>query len=113
MVDELRGEGEHLFEARWFVPHENVVPRPATAAGKARLEELHERGFAFGYDLQRCIDVAGKALLAFGATLPWKLSLARTDVSPGYLERKPAQCVELQLRGQAPLRVFTAVLKLP
>jgi hypothetical protein len=108
--DELYGSGDHLFEARFFVPHECAVQRPATAAERARLEELHDCGFAFGYDLSRCVEVGGRVLFAFGATLPWTLSIEQTDVSPGYAEKKPARCLALRLRGAAPLRLFTAVL---
>ncbi len=109
-VDELRGHGEHLFQARWLVPHEDVVQRPATDEEKKRLEELHGAGLTFGYDAQRCAVVAGRALLAFGATLPWKLRVTPTDVSPGYAERLPARCISLELAGTAPARLFTAVL---
>ena len=112
-VDELRGHGEHLFQARWFVPHEDVVQRSATDEEKARLAELHGAGLTFGYDTQRCAVVGGRALLAFGATVPWKLSVTRTDVSPGYAERRPARCITLDLAGAAPARLFTAVLFLP
>jgi hypothetical protein len=109
-VDDLRGEGEHLYELRWFVPHADLVRRPADEAEKSRLEELCERGLAVGLDLQRCVEVAGRALFAFGATLPWKISLIATDVSPGYGEKRPARCIRLQLRGPAPARLFTSVL---
>ncbi|HET9752310.1 MAG TPA: alginate lyase family protein, partial [Myxococcales bacterium] len=112
-VDELRGHGKHLFDARWFVPHDAALERPATAEERARLSELHERGLSFGYDLERCVEVGGKALFAFGATLPWSLRVERTDVSPGYAEKRPARCLSLRLKGAAPLRLFTAVLFLP
>lgn len=112
-VDELRGHGHHLFDARWFVPHESAVVRPATAEERARLEELHERGLSFGYDVERCVEVGGKALFAFGATLPWSLRVEKTDVSPGYAEKTPARCLALRLKGRAPLRLFSAVLFLP
>ncbi len=110
LADELRGRGEHVFRARFHVPHEDVVQRPATEEERRRLEELHGAGLTFGYDLRRCVVVAGRALLAFGATLPWTQRVTRTDVSPGYAERKPARCVELELAGAAPLRLFTGVL---
>jgi len=110
-VDELRGDGEHLFQARWFVPHEDVVQRSATEEENARLAEL--QGLTSGFDTQRCAVVGGRALLAFGATLPWKLSVTPTDVSPGYAERLPARCIRLDLAGDAPARLFTAVLFLP
>jgi hypothetical protein len=109
-IDELRGNGEHLYQARWFVPHEDVVQRPATDEEKARLQELHGAGLTFGYDLQRCVAVAGRALFAFGATLPWNLAVSATDISPGYAEKRPARCIAVQLRGSAPVRLFTAVL---
>jgi hypothetical protein len=109
-VDEVRGEGEHVLQARWFVPHEDVVQRPATDEEKARLQELHGAGLTFGYDPQRCLVVGGRALFAFGATLPWKLSITATDVSPGYAEKKAARCIALELAGTVPARLFTAVL---
>jgi hypothetical protein len=109
-VDELRGEGEHLFQARWFVPHEEVEQRAATAAEAERLEEIHQAGLTFGYDLRRCLIVGGRALLAFGATLPWTLRVTKTDVSPGYAETRPARCIAMELAGPAPARLFTAVL---
>jgi heparinase II/III-like protein len=109
-VDELRGHGEHLFTARWFTPHPDVVQRPATDEEKARLLELHGAGLSFGYDLQRCLVVGGRALFAFGASLPWKLQITATDVSPGYAEKMPARCITLEAAGAAPARLFTAVL---
>jgi hypothetical protein len=109
-ADELRGSGEHLFEARWFVPHEDLVQRAATPEEVERLERLHQTGFSFGYDPRRCVVAGGRALFAFGATLPWTLRVTKTDVSPGYAERKPARCVAVELAGAAPARLFTAVL---
>jgi hypothetical protein len=109
-ADELRGSGEHLFQARWFVPHEDVVERAATPEEAGRLEALHQAGFSFGYDLRRCVVAGGRALFAFGATLPWTLRVTKADVSPGYAERKAARCVAVELAGDAPARLFTAVL---
>jgi len=109
-IDELRGHGEHVFQARWYVPHEDVVEREATAEERERLGALREAGFAFGYDPRRCVAVAGRVLLAFGATLPWNLRVSRTDVSPGYAEKKAARCVQIEAAGPAPARLFTAVL---
>jgi hypothetical protein len=113
-VDELFGSGEHAFDLRWFVPHTDLVQRAATEEERARLEVLHEKGFAFGFDGARCVAVraGGKeiALFAFGATLPWRLSIANTDVSPGYAERAEARVIALRLQGEVPARLFTAVL---
>jgi hypothetical protein len=112
-VDELRGRGEHVFQSRWHVPHEDVVERPATAQEQERLAALHRAGLAFAYDVERCFDVKGQALFAFGATLPWSARVYRTDVSPGYAEKMPARCIVLECAGAAPARLFTAVLFLP
>jgi hypothetical protein len=109
-IDELRGHGEHVFHARWFVPHQEVVRRPATEEEKARLQELHGAGLTFGYDVQRCLEVGGRALFAFGGTLPWNLDVEATDASPGYAEKRPARCIAVELAGSAPARLFTAVL---
>lgn len=109
-IDELRGHGEHVFHARWFVPHEDVVQRPATDEEMDRLRGLHGAGLTFGYDTERCLLVGGRALFAFGATLPWKVAVTATDVSRGYAEKMPARCIALELAGTAPARVFTAVL---
>jgi hypothetical protein len=109
-VDELRGHGEHVFQARWYVPHEEVVERAATAVERERLAALRLARFTFGLDPERCVAVGGRALLAFGATLPWNLRVSGTDVSPGYAEKKPARCVEIEAAGSAPARLFTAVL---
>jgi Heparinase II/III-like protein/Heparinase II/III N-terminus len=118
VADELIGSGEHAFVSRLYIPHTQVSSRAATPAEAARLEELHQAGFAFGFDLKRCVlvrDSSGAeiALFAFGATLPWTLSLDPSDVSPGYLEKRPATRVKLELFGNAPARIFTAVLRLP
>ena len=53
--------GEHVFQARWFVPHEDVVQRATTGEERARLEELHEAGLTFGYDASRCVVVGGRS----------------------------------------------------
>lgn len=111
-VDELRGGGEHLVELRWFVPHVGLVKRAATAEERERLEELHQAGLSFGYDPRRCVELPGVALFVFGATLPWSLAVRPTDVSPGYGEKRPAHCIAVTARGEAPARLFTAVLKL-
>ena len=76
-----------------------AVLRPATAEERARLFELHGRGLSFGYDVERCVEVGGHALFAFGATLPWSLRVENTDVSPGYAEKKPARCLALASRA--------------
>jgi hypothetical protein len=116
LADELEGEGEHAIVSRLFVPHASVSERAATPGEAERLEELHQRGLAFGFDVRRCVSVrdahgAEIALLAFGATLPWKLSVDPTDVSPGYAERQPATRVQLEAFGSVPARIFTAVLR--
>jgi len=109
-IDELRGHGEHRLTLRWYVPHTDLVQRPATPAEAARLEKLHEQGLAFGYDATRCIAVGDLALFAFGATLPWQLSLTDTDVSPGYAEKVFSRLIALDFTGSVPARLFTAVL---
>jgi hypothetical protein len=113
-IDEVRGHGEHHFTSRWFVPHTDLITRPATEAECARLEALHAQGLTFGYDTSRCIAVRSGgedlALFAFGATLPWTLALSPTDVSPGYAETAPATLIQLDFAGAAPARLFTAVL---
>jgi len=113
-IDEVRGHGEHHFTLRWFVPHTDLITRPATEAECARLEAMHAQGLTFGYDTSRCIAVRSGgedlALFAFGATLPWTLALSATDVSPGYAETAPATLIQLDFAGAAPARLFTAVL---
>jgi len=114
-IDELSGSGEHCFELRWHVPHDDAAVREATEAEKARLEMLHDAGLSFGYDAARCVAVRDKdgkeiALFAFGATLPWKLSLIESDTSPGYAELQPARTLLVELTGDMPARLFTAVL---
>jgi hypothetical protein len=118
LADELSGDGDHAFVSRLYVPHTQLNTRPATEGELARLEELHQRGFAFGLDGTRCVSVRDSsgvevALFAFGATLPWTLSLDPIDVSPGYAEKQPATRIKLELFGTAPARIFTAVLRLP
>ena len=88
----------------------DVADLPFAQAEAARLEKLHEQGLAFGYDLTRCIAVGDVALFAFGATLPWQLSLTDTDVSPGYAEKVFSRLIALDFAGSVPARLFTAVL---
>ena len=109
-IDELRGYGEHRLTLRWHVPQTDLVQRPATPAEAVRLEKLHEHGLAFGYDTTRCVAVGEVALFAFGATLPWQLSLTDTDVSPGYAEKVFSKLIALDFAGSVPARLFTAVL---
>jgi Heparinase II/III-like protein len=115
--DELFGDGAHLFEARWFIPHAEVIQRPA-APGEARLLQAEApAGFApEGFDASRCVEVRvdGKpfALFAFAASLPFELSVDDTDVSPGYAERTGARVVMVRCAGEVPARIWTAVLVL-
>src|SRR5207244_3750919 len=110
IVDELFGSGEHVLQLRWHVPHTDVFERPATEAEIARLERLHDAGLSFGYDMVRCVEVRGAALFAFGATLPWKLSILESDISPGYAELHPSRTLLIESKGEIPARLFTAVL---
>src|SRR5258708_32058065 len=114
-IGELSGSGEDVFEVRWHVPHDDAVVREATEAEKVRLEMLHDAGLSFGYDAARCVAVRDRdgkeiALFAFGATLPWKLSLIESDTSPGYAELQPARILLVELTGAVPARLFTAAL---
>ena len=113
-IDEVRGHGEHRLSLRWIIPHPDLVQRPAGHDERVRFEALHDSGLAFGYDAKRCIAVRVNgeevALFAFGATLPWSLSVTDTDTSPGYAEKISAKLVALELVGSVPARVFTAVL---
>lgn len=115
--DELFGDGAHLLEARWIVPHTDVALRAATAEEAARMKEEAPAGFApEGFDSARCVEVkvVGKpfALFAFAATSSFELSIAETDVSPGYAERAPARVVTLRCAGEVPARIWTCVLVL-
>ena len=113
-IDEVHGHGEHRLTLRWFIPHTDLVQRPASHDERARFEALHQAGMTFGYDPKRClavrVDGAEVALFAFGATLPWTLSVSDTDTSPGYAEKVAAKRVALELVGGVPARMFTAVL---
>ena len=116
--DELFGDGVHLLEARWIVPHTEVSARAATPEELRRLRAAMPTGFApEGLDPTRCVEVRvdGKpfALFAFAATLGFELSVDETDVSPGYAERVPARAIALRCAGQVPARIWTAVLVLP
>jgi Heparinase II/III-like protein/Heparinase II/III N-terminus len=118
LQDELHGEGEHAIASRLFTPHTKVRQRAASEEEAQRLEALHQHGFSFGFDTQRCVSISDgegreMALIAFGATAPWTLSLEPTDVSPGYAERRPATRVQLEMFSSIPARIFTAVLRLP
>jgi hypothetical protein len=115
--DELFGDGAHLLEARWIVPHTGVRARASSADEALRLRTEPPAGFApDGFDVSRCVEVTvdGKpfALFAFAATSTFELSLAETDVSPGYAERAPATVVTLRCAGEVPARIWTAVLVL-
>jgi hypothetical protein len=91
--------------------------RAASAQEAALLRSEAPSGFApDGFDLSRCVevDVGGKpfALFAFAATLSFELSVAETDVSPGYAEKAPARVVTVRCAGEVPARIWTAVLVL-
>ena len=105
---------EHSFDVRWIVPHTDLVERAASPAERDRLVALSEHGH---YDSNRCVSIRDSngreiALFAFGATLPWQLSVAETDISPGYAEKAPARLIALKLSGAVPARIFTAALVL-
>jgi hypothetical protein len=115
--DEVFGDGAHVLEARWFVPHAEVVQRPA-APGEARLLQAEApAGFApEGFDASRCVEVRVDgtpfALFAFAASLPFELSVDETDVSPGYAERTCACEILVRCAGEVPARIWTAVIVL-
>jgi hypothetical protein len=116
--DELFGDGAHVLEARWIVPHTDLVERAASPGELRRLREKAPPGFApEGFDAARCVEVrvGGKpfALFAYAASLRFELSVDETDVSPGYAERSPARVVTLRCAGEVPARIWTAVLMLP
>jgi len=100
-IDELRGHGDARLHARWFVPHQEVVRRPATEEEKARLQELHGAGLTFGYDVQRCLEVGGRALFAFGGTLPWNWTSKRPTCRPGMPRRGLRDASQSELAGRA------------
>jgi len=115
--DDVFGDGSHLLEARWYVPHVDVVQRAATPDELRRLATESPEGFApEGYDGARCVEVrvGGKpfALFAFASSLDFELSVDETDVSPGYAERAPARVMTLRCAGEVPARIWTAVLVL-
>ena len=119
-VDDLVGQGEHVVDVRWHVPHTAVRIRPATADEIARLGQLGPgRILPLELDTSRCVEVLATgpdgeprcvALFAFGATLPWALTIEDEDVSPGYGELKPARCLRLRLAGEMPATIATVVL---
>ncbi len=114
-VDELLGQGDHVFDSRWYVPNPEVRLREAGGAERARLEQLQAcRAVPLPLDARRCIEVAveGKAiaLFAFGGSLEYELSIEETDVSPGYGELKPARCLHVRAAGRAPATLCCAVL---
>jgi len=115
--DELFGDGAHVLEARWFIPHTDLLERAAAPEELHRLQAQAPAGFApEGFDASRCVEVRvdGKpfALFAFAASLRFELSVEETDVSPGYAERMPARAVTLRCAGDVPARIWTAVLVL-
>ena len=116
--DELRGTGAHVFEQRWFVPHEGVQMRAASPAERARLSDLRPRLLSpEPLDAERCFEVTAEgrpaALFAFGATLPFDLALTPTDTSPGYGELAPARLITLRCAGEVPSTLSCVILILP
>jgi hypothetical protein len=109
-VDELCGRNEHRLTLRWYVPRTDLVQRAAAPEEVARLGRLHDQGLTFGCDTARCVAAGDAALFAFGATLPWRLSVVETDVSPGYGEKISARLIALEFAGPLPARLFTTVL---
>jgi len=117
LQDDLAGTGRHVVEVRFHVPHVGVNVRPATGAETERLRELAEQGYApDGFDATRAVEVAVDgspfAIFAFGASLPFHLSVEESDVSPGYAEKRPARTISLRLAGKMPASIWTAVLVL-
>jgi hypothetical protein len=117
LSDELRGSGAHLFEQRWFVPHQGVRMRAALPAERARLSDLPPHLLAPGrLDAERCFEVTAQgrpaALFAFAASLPFDLALEEADTSPGYGELAPARLIALRCAGAAPVVLFCAILVL-
>ncbi|GAC1599287.1 MAG: hypothetical protein NVS4B10_10440 [Myxococcales bacterium] len=115
--DELRGAGAHVFEQRWFVPHEGVRPRAASAEERARLSAVAPRlSSQEPLDPERCFEVVVEgrpaALFAFGASLPFELTLEVADTSPGYGELAPARLITLRCAGEAPVALSCAILVL-
>jgi hypothetical protein len=115
--DDLFGDGAHIVDARWIIPHTEVAVREIASGELRRLQAEAPAGFApDGFDVSRAVEVRvdGKAfaLFAFAATSTFELSVDETDVSPGYAERAPARVVTLRCAGDVPMRIWTAVLVL-
>jgi hypothetical protein len=113
--DEMRGTGAHVFEQRWFVPHEGVRMRAASPAERARLSDLRPHLLSpEPLDAERCFEVTAQgrpaALFAFGASLPFDVALEATDTSPGYGELAPARLIALRCAGEAPASLSCVIL---
>jgi hypothetical protein len=115
--DHLFGTGRHVVELRYHVPHRDVNVRAVAADEMALLRQFPEHGFApEGFDLTQaaCVDVASSpfALFAFAASVPFRLSVEDSDVSPGYAERAAARTVTLRLSGRMPVKIWTGIVVL-
>jgi hypothetical protein len=115
--DDVFGDGAHVIDARWIIPHSEVAAREVASGELRRVQAEAPAGFApDGFDVSRGVEVRvdGKpfALFAFAATSTFELSVDETDVSPGYAERAPARVVTLRCAGDVPIRIWTAVLVL-
>ena len=115
--DELFGDGAHVVDARWIIPHTDVGVRAITRDELRRIQSEAPAGFApDGFDASRGVEVRvdGKpfALFAFASTSSFELLVEETDVSPGYAELAPARVVTLRGAAEVPMRIWTAVLVL-
>ncbi|MBS2026485.1 MAG: alginate lyase family protein [Deltaproteobacteria bacterium] len=109
VVDDVRGPGVHRLVSRFPLANEEARIRPLNEAERARLAQLPQharwdvaRGVELGpVDAPRAIWVAPE-----GGTL----HLAESAYSPGYDERIPTLCIELELHVVLPVRLAAAVL---
>ena len=109
VIDDVSGPGTHQLVSRFPLPDVHARIRPLGEAERVRLANLP---LYSQWDVERGVELgpvdAPRALWI--APIGGELRIARSEFSPGYDERVPARCIELELHAALPIRLAAAVL---
>jgi hypothetical protein len=109
VIDSLSGQGTHSLVARYHLPHRHARIRHASAAEKARFEQLVSGD---RLKTERIVELGPEAAPQGLLATPERASLNLSPAwySPGYGQRNESICVEIALFAELPTELMVAIL---